>query len=101
MKKLLLLLALCGASSLTFAQDFGKTLISGSINYHQEKHDSNSDFFHPIKESTFSFNPKLGFFLSPNLALGVLAGYARSSNSFISRGYSYNDGYTFFPFKEI
>ena len=70
------MVTLCGTSVFAFAQDFGKALVTGSFGYHTTKTEgnspnpNNSDY----KLTTFHVSPKIGFFISPKVAVGFSAG---------------------------
>ncbi|KAA3440326.1 hypothetical protein [Rufibacter hautae] len=81
MKRTLIILILCGASALANAQNFGKTLISGSVNFTSSKNNFNQSAGQEAKINSFSINPQVGFFLSPIVALGVSATYTRGTYS--------------------
>ncbi|MBC3539596.1 hypothetical protein ACFSC6_18900 [Rufibacter sediminis] len=74
MKKTLIILSLCCISVLVQAQDFGKTLITGSIGYSTYKAESTISSNSGSENSRFSFYPKIGFFVSPRVAVGLAAG---------------------------
>ncbi|RNI32219.1 hypothetical protein EFA69_02515 [Rufibacter immobilis] len=97
MKKLFIIAALLGSATLSHAQDFGKTLITGAVSYSSSKTE-NGDTNFDSKNSTFSLNPKVGFFVSPRFAIGVSAGYeSRSTPQLINlpiyNGNGYNTAY--------
>ncbi|AKQ46990.1 hypothetical protein TH63_17235 [Rufibacter radiotolerans] len=96
MKKFLLLLGLCSAPSFLFAQDFGKTLVTGSISFSTEKHSISIGNLQEQKRNSFSIRPKVGFFVGPAIAVGISAGYTRdyysdlNSNNYYYQGVGYN-----------
>ncbi|RNI26887.1 outer membrane beta-barrel protein [Rufibacter latericius] len=79
MKKLFIAAVLCSTPIWAFAQDFGKTLISGSASYSSSKTESNFSDDNQ-KNHRFAINPKVGFFVSPNWAMGLSAGYESSTS---------------------
>jgi hypothetical protein len=95
-KSLLLLIWLCSTSSLLFAQDFGKTLVTGSISFSTEKHSISMGNLQEQTRNTFSIRPQVGFFVSPSVAVGVSAGYTREyfsdpySNPYYYQGSTYD-----------
>jgi hypothetical protein len=89
MKKLLLLIALCSTPSLLFAQDFGKTLITGSISFSTEKQSTPGTNLQEQTRNTFSIRPQVGFFVSPAIAVGISAGYAREYYRHLNSNYYY------------
>jgi hypothetical protein len=87
MKKFLLLIGLCSAPSFLFAQDFGKTLVTGSMSFSTDKRSPSSGYFGEQTRRTFSIQPQVGFFVSPAIAVGVSAGYAHEFSSQSSNSY--------------
>lgn len=76
MKKLTLLITFCSLSVLSYAQDFGRTLVSGSFSY--SSGESEAD---PSSEGhSFGLSPKVGWFVNPRLAVGAQMGYTNSKS---------------------
>jgi hypothetical protein len=83
MKKVILTVATLFALGFANAQDKkesgegfskGDVFITGSFNVGSSKYTANGNY----KENTFSFSPKVGYFVSENIALGLGLGFATS-----------------------
>lgn len=83
MKKVFLSLVAIAAFGVANAQDKnessegfakGDVFISGSFNLGSSKYSANGNY----KENNFSFNPKVGYFVSENIALGLGLGFSSS-----------------------
>lgn len=81
MKKLLLAsaIALFGLSNAQIAK--GTMFITGNAGYESSKHEAsnNSTTVSEVKENTFSIVPTFGYFVQPNLAVGLGVGYQTST----------------------
>lgn len=85
MKNLILITLFCFTSSLVSAQDFGKTLLSGSIGYSSSNDQSSNSI--EIKSNQFQISPKYGVFVTPNLVIGALAAYTSQSMDYPQSSY--------------
>lgn len=82
MKKVFLIgaLALFAAANAQIAQ--GTMFISGQVSYagSDNKLSSNSGSEDGVKENSFAVAPTFGYFVAPNLAVGVSVGYSSSTS---------------------
>ncbi|AMM50965.1 hypothetical protein TH61_06920 [Rufibacter sp. DG15C] len=76
---------------MAFTQNLGNKFISGSLHYSSIETDmsnGSSQAFYP-ETTTFTFSPKVGFFVKPQWALGVGVSYGYK-NEFSNQLYYYN-----------
>ncbi|GGK73894.1 hypothetical protein GCM10011405_22430 [Rufibacter glacialis] len=76
-------------------------LVSGSLGYNQHKNESGQNVNIPVKTSNLDVSPKIAFFTSPNLALGISAGYNRNVYKAATRVYSSTEDFEIVDYKGI